>query len=331
MKKTNALTLMAGLLVLLPLALLQTGCPAKSNPSNPSNGGGNPTNTPTITVTPTVTSTPTNILSAFVTIGAGTLFNPYGVQYTGSGTGVWVADGALGTFQQWVSGGSGWTASGTAITGYGSPTTLFNVPHQVSIDTSDYYYVADENNHQVAVFNVSGTFLTAFGKTELGSDGVAGVAVDNTNSKVYISDGADSRIISYTLGSGPTYTSPATLSNSGSAALDGAFGLFVDGGSQLYVADYFHSRVARFGSNGSFASAYTAPALSGPNGVYVDSSYNLYVTDSTNSIVVKFNSSGSFVGQFGAGILNHPAEITSDGSGNFYVADSGNARVVGFH
>jgi streptogramin lyase len=201
----------------------------------------------------------------------------------------------------------------------------------VAIDTSDDYYVVDTNNHQVAVFNVSGTFLTAFGKTELGTDTVTGVAVDNTNSKVYISDPTSNRIISYTLGAGPTYTSPVTLGDSGNAALSACSMLFVDGGSQLYVADYFHARVARFGSNGSFVQAYTAPDLSGPYGVYVDPSYNLYVTDNTNSIVVKFNSSGTFVGQFGAGILNHPAGITSDGSGNFFVADSGDSRVVGFH
>jgi DNA-binding beta-propeller fold protein YncE len=92
------------------------------------------------------------------------------------------------------------------------------------------------------------------------------------------------------------------------------FGIAVDGGGNIYVADAFNNRVQVFDSGGAFQSTFGSfgsgnGQFNSPIGIAVDSGGNIYVADSDNNRVQVFNSSGVFVstpepsGIIGLGIL----------------------------
>jgi DNA-binding beta-propeller fold protein YncE len=296
------------------------------------------TMTRTLTRTATVTSTitPTNSLTAFTTIGGFTDFGiPVGIKfYNGN---LWVAESYDDNLQEWTTAG---VQVRPPITSYGSPVTNFGLPWGVGIDpATGNVYVGDIDNNQIAVFDSSGTFLTAFGKTELGTgyDGHLGVAVNSTGTTVctmkQASSGTDA-INVFSIGgtpSSPVYTYQFKFS----AVVD--FGnptnICLDSSNNIYVADYAGRRVVEFNSAGVSIQTFTTsvPDTFYPIDMTVDGSGNVYVAEDYYSLIIIFNSSGQVTGQFGGGISGFPNGITTDMAGNFYVTYSNTGPIIGFH
>jgi trimeric autotransporter adhesin len=141
-----------------------------------------------------------------------------------------------------------------------------------------------------------------------------------------------------------------------SAELNGPYGLVIDSGGNLYIADPANNRIRKvafgtgiistFAGNGTAGySGDNGPATSAelqvPVGVVVDGKGDLYIADEGNSVIRKVNASGTIttvagnntVGYSGdnglatSASLYAPSGVTVDSSGNLYIADAGNNRV----
>ena len=289
-------------------------------------------------------------------------------------------------------------------------------PNGVTADASD-VYIADTGNSRVLKYNtplITGTtanvVLGQFDFTHSAENLVDAsgfyqpfsVAVDTTTvpNRLYVSDTNNNRVLGYkdvaTFVSGgpadlvvgqPDFISGACNNNGPVSAsnLCLPYGVAVDAGGNLYVADNNNSRVLEystpfagcesfpcvggpanlvFGQNNSFTSSscsnggVSATSLCNPFGVAVDSGGNLYVADSGNVRVLEYNTpltvtatpgSGDTTadlvfgqgGSFSSNTSNNggvsknslagPNGIAVDTSGNLYVADPGNCRVLEYN
>ncbi|MGA2544760.1 MAG: hypothetical protein ABSG78_24690, partial [Verrucomicrobiota bacterium] len=171
-----------------------------------------------------------------------------------------------------------------------------------------------------------------------------GVAVDG-GGNVFFSDGYRDVIWKYSPGSGGGLTAFAGLYNAagtndgiGSAALfNGPYGLVMDAGSNLYVADSGNDTIRMItpagvvstiaglpGSAGFENNPGPTASFNGPNGLAMDSHTNLYVADYYNGAIRKVTNgpSGWQVTTVATGFY-HCSGVAVDASGNVYVADSG--------
>ena len=195
-----------------------------------------------------------------------------------------------------------------------------------------------------------------------------GLAVD-TSGNLYVSDQQNSRVLFYPAGSttatriyGQSGDYTSNVANSGGLSantLSGPYGIALDSGGGLYVADYGNNRVLFYpsgsttasrvyGQGGSFTSnaanngGISASSLHQPTAVTLDSSGNLYVVDQYNNRVLFYPSGtttatkvygqgGSFsTVNTGSGVngLNFPVAAALDSSGDLYVSDGNNNRVL---
>ena len=198
-----------------------------------------------------------------------------------------------------------------------------------------------------------------------------GVALDSSGN-LYVADTYNSRVLFYPSGSttatrvygqGGSFTS--NTQNNGGISANSLYyprGVALDGGGNLYVADYANNRVLFYpsgsttatrvyGQLGSFTSdtpndfGISANSLYNPWAVALDSSGNLYVADYDNNRVLLYPSGsttatqvygqgGSFTsntannGGVSANSLFEPTGVALDSSGNLYVADRDNNRVL---
>ncbi|MGA8792471.1 hypothetical protein [Candidatus Binatus sp.] len=240
-------------------------------------------------------------------------------------------------------------------TGGGNPTDddLCN-PYGVAVDAAGNLYVADANNNRVLKYTtpfagcgsfpcVGGSANMVFGQGGSFNSNTAnnggepsannlnspwGVAVDG-NGNLYVADTVNNRVLEYNapltnaatanlvFGQGGIFTS--NTGNNGGASANSLYlpvGVAVDASGDLYVADYFNSRILEyntpltvtatpgsgdttadlvFGQGGSFTShtpnygGLSASSLNYPFGVAVGASGDLYVADYLNSRVLEYN------------------------------------------
>jgi large repetitive protein len=108
-------------------------------------------------------------------------------------------------------------------------------------------------------------------------------------------------------------------------------GVAVDGGGNVYVADYGNGAVKEMpaGCTSSSCATTVDGGFTNPLGVAVDGEGNVYVGDGHSSAVKEMPAgctSSSCVTTLGGGFSN-PIGVAVDGSGNVYVADSLNSAV----
>ncbi len=193
---------------------------------------------------------------------------------------------------------------------------LFN-PYDVAVDASGNLIIADTDNSRVRKVTVAtGTITTVAGNGAYGFSGDAGAA---TSASLYL---------------------PA--------------GVALDGSGNLFIADYFNSRIRKvtagtgiittvagngtYGFNGGGTA--TTRSLNFPAGVAVDSLGNLFIADTyshrirkvtgTNLTTIVGNGTGDFAGDGGTANFAHvnlPTGVAVDGSGNLFIADFGNNRI----
>jgi trimeric autotransporter adhesin len=270
------------------------------------------------------------------------------------------------------------TIAGTGTPGFsgdGGPATSaqLNLPYGVAIDGSGNILISDLNNGRIRQVNTSGIISTVAGSATRGFAGDGGpatsaqmvspfrVAVDE-GGNLLIADGSNQRVRKVTTaGIITTVAGNGTAGFSGdggiatSAQLNTPYGVSLDAGGNLFVADLNNNRVRTVNAAGvitTLAGTGTAgnggdsgPAaraqLRSPSDVLVDPSGNVFIADSTNFKIRKITPAGGistvagsgtsgFSGDNGAAIaaqFNRPMGLAMDAAGSLYIADLNNQRI----
>ena len=211
------------------------------------------------------------------------------------------------------------------FSGDGGPAAaaLLRNPHGVAVDGAGNLFIADTYNHRIRKVDTSGTITTIAGS---GSTGLArggfngdggpataarlygptGVAVDGAGN-LYIADRDNNRIrkvdtsdiITTIAGNGPS-GDHGSYGGDGGPAFDAQlylpYGVAVDGGGNLFIADTANDRIRKVDSTGTITtiagtgeygfSGDGGPAaeaqLRRPSGVAVDGGGNLFIADTNN-------------------------------------------------
>ena len=197
----------------------------------------------------------------------------------------------------------------------------FNSPYSVAVDSSNYVYVADYNNHIIRKITLAGVVTTWAGLAgNPGStDGTGSIArfnypnfmaVDNLGN-LYVSDNAN-HTIRHVTSDGNVNTFAGLAGNSGSTDGSGSAarfyypgGLAVDGTGNIYVADTFNNTIRKISSSGVVTTLAGTAGQSGsadgagsvarfqrPQGCAVDSQNNVYVADYWNHTIRKISPAG---------------------------------------
>jgi uncharacterized protein (TIGR03437 family) len=139
-------------------------------------------------------------------------------------------------------------------------------------------------------------------------------------------------------------------------------GLAVDSAGNVYIADYFDSRIRKVDTSGNITTVAgdstsaglgafsgdggpaTSAGLNSPTGVALDSAGNLYIADSGNQRVRRVDTTGKITTIAGIGFvtgsdsgdggpatkaeLGHVYDVAVDGQGNVYIADPEHVRQI---
>jgi sugar lactone lactonase YvrE len=302
---------------------------------------------------------------------------PIGVAVDAGGT-VYVADWDNSRIRAISPAGIISTVAGTGTRGAGGdggPATSAQLylPGGVAVAADGTLYVGDQQNHRVRAISPAGIMSTLAGTGTPGFSGdggpataaqlnlPTGVAVD-AGGTVYVADQSNHRVraISPT-GSIRTVAGTGTAGYGGdggpaaSAQLSSPYGVAVDAGGTLYVADRGNyciraispagiiSTVAGTGTPGFSGDGgpATSAQLNQPTGVAVDAGGTLYVGDRGNQRVRAISPAGIIRTVAGTGTagyggdggpatsaqLRTPIGLAVDAGGTVYVADQSNNRV----
>ena len=250
--------------------------------------------------------------------------------------------------------------------GQGSAATQLNAPQAICFDRSGNLYIADAANNRIQKFPFGSDSMTN-GITVAGGNQYGGHAANQLNSPqsvfvdssgyIYVSDCNNHRVQKFPPNSnsgtnGVTIAGRASGYGNAPNQFTHPYGIYVDKGGNLYVADADNHRVQKFhpGSdsttNGITVAGGNGPGsaanqLYSPLEVSIDMSGNLYVVDELNSRIQKFPPGSdsatngiTVAGGNGAGDLpnqlNAPSGLYIDTLGNIYVDDMGNSRIQKF-
>lgn len=241
-------------------------------------------------------------------LGGAARFNgPTGVAVDSAGN-VYVADAGNSTIRKITAGGSVTTFAGVAgvagsADGVGG-SARFNAPQGIAVDSVGNVYVADTNNSTVRKITAGGVVTTLAGVTgQVGTaDGPGGsarfngpyaVAVDSAGN-VCVSDFFNSTIRKITAG-GAVTTLAGTAGVAGDADGTGtaarfnqAYGLAVDSGGNVFVADTYNRAVRKITAGGTVTTVNgTLARFYYPQGIAVDASGYVYVADGDNQAISK--------------------------------------------
>jgi sugar lactone lactonase YvrE len=246
---------------------------------------------------------------------------PAGVTVDAAGN-LYIADSGNNRIRR-ISNGVIATVAGSGYQGYGGdngPATSAELydPRSVALDAAGSLYIADTHNNRIRKVS-NGMITTVAGNGTAGYSGdggpatnaelygPGGVALDSAGN-LYIADLGKNRIRKVDASTGMITTAAGNGSGgySGdggpatSAALAGPFGVAVDSGGNLYIADTGNSRIRMVGAStgvittvagigGYGYSGDGGPAalasMDEPEGVAVDAAGNIYVADTNNSRV----------------------------------------------
>ncbi len=305
------------------------------------------------------------------------LDRPGGIAFDKSGN-LYIADSGNNVVREVLPDGTISTFAGINEAGYAGDGALANAanltnPEDVAIDSSGNVYIADTGNAVIREVTASdgniGTFAGTDTEGHTGDGGKAylaavdepqGIAVDSSGN-LYISEFGDNQIRKVTSDVITTIagTNVFGFAGDGGAAtkaeLANPWGIAVDSGGNVYVADLWNYRIRKISSSGTISTvagngifsysgdggAAAKSELDGPQGVATDAAGNLYIADTQNNVVRKVASNGVITtfagtgvagssgdgGQAAAAQLSKPQSVAVDSTGNVYIADTQNNRV----
>ncbi len=216
----------------------------------------------------------------------------------------------------------------------GSTENPLSLPSDVAV-SDQRVYVVDGGNDRVAVFDLFGKFLFAFGGSGAKKgrmNGPVGIGIgqgQGQNNNVYIADTGNQRVQVFTAKG--KYLANIPIKSAGKpvrpvdVAVDAAAG-------EIYVTGNNNHKVMVFAENGKLKREWGGNGLNAgqfryPATLTLMPDGRLAVVDVLNTRVQIFHSSGSFsteVGEWGVlpGQLFRPKGIAVDAKGRFYISDS---------
>ena len=174
----------------------------------------------------------------------------------------------------------------------------FRLPTALATDSQERVYIADENNHRISIFDISGKFLGGWGdhgSSDGQMDGPSGIAFD-ADDNLYVVDQNNNRVQKFT--SEGRLLARFGEAGDGDGQLNLPWGIALDAQGDVYVADWRNDRIQKFTADGRFLASFGGPGdgdgeFNRPSNVAVDSRGNVYVTDWGNERVQVLDPDGS--------------------------------------
>jgi sugar lactone lactonase YvrE len=305
--------------------------------------------------------------------GSAARFNqPESVAVDTSGN-VYVTDTANHTIRKITPAGLVTTLAGlpgTSGTNNGTGTAArFTRPNGVAVDGSNNVYVGDSYNQTIRKITPAGAVTTFAGLAGVvGTKNGTGtgarfnypsrLAVDSRGN-LYVADTQNSAIRKITPAgvvttlAGSAGTSGTNNGTGGNARFNLPFGVALDAGANVYVADTGNHTIRKItpagvvttfaglaGTAGSTNATGTAARFNTPAGITMDGNSNLYVGDTYNHLLRKITTAGvvttlagsasapgSANGTGSTARFDFPAGVSIDRSGNLFLADVGNHTI----
>lgn len=202
-------------------------------------------------------------------------------------------------------------------------------PVQIIRDANEIFYVSDEGNHTISMWDCDGDSKGKWGE-EGSEDGQlnrpSGIVFDNDGNLV-VADTMNHRIQTFTP-DGKFIKKFGTFGSS-EGQLNMPWGVAVDDEGTIIVSDWRNDRIQRFTANGEYIDSFGNRASEGfeegllnrPAGVTVDHHGDIYVADRGNHRIVQYDKNGRYVDRFiGDSVLSK--------SGRTYVMSNAKALTV---
>lgn len=223
--------------------------------------------------------------------------------------------------------------SGLANRGGAVAANTLNSPRSIFVDAAGRLWVADSANHRVlrfdnasskasgsnadAVLGQAGFVTAATAATQSGMDSPVGVTTD-ASGNLFVTDRTNNRILIFYNAAGKGNGANAdrvlgqatfltSLSGTSATALNGPWGVSVDGGGRLWVGDANNNRVLRFDNVATIGNGAAASAVLGQG-------------DFVSSAVLPV----------GPNALNSPYYVAAAPDGTLWVGDYSFERYLGY-
>jgi len=151
-----------------------------------------------------------------------------------------------------------------------------------------------------------------------------GLALNNAGTTLYVADQGNFRVAAFPVGSGTAQDFTCVDAVKNPSGLSYPFGVGVDAGGNIYVADFTGNKVVEINPAGTVLAVYTS-GLNQPTDVAVDNAGNMYILDLTQITKLGVGFMGTAT-QFGSGTINMATGITAQGV-TIFVANKQNNRV----
>ena len=260
------------------------------------------------------------------------------------------------------------TVAGNGTNGYsgdGGMATNANlsVPQSVTTDSLGNLFVADSGNNRIRQIGTNGVIATVAGRilndgdfaTNATLNVVYGTAFDLVGN-LYIADSGDNRIrkvdtngIITTVAGNGIYDYSGDGGAATNASLKHPFGVALDNGGNLFIADYNNYRIRKVDANGIISTVAgtgssgfsgdggmaTNAKISSVFGLAVDAAGNCFIADWSNNRIRKVDTNGiistvagtgsfGFSGDGGAATnaaIQLPESVAFDSAGNLFIAN----------
>ncbi|CAF1136135.1 unnamed protein product [Rotaria sordida] len=149
------------------------------------------------------------------------------------------------------------------------------------------------------------------------------MAVDMSNSQIYLADLVNNRIMLW-----PFFSSTSSLI----IPLNGLVGVTTDASGNVYATSNTANTVTRYPQGSTSGTVMVSSGLAYPWNLRFDTYGNLYVADDSAGTIVMFCAgfTAGSVGTIVASGLNQPLDVAFDSDMNLYVCEYGNNRIVKF-
>ncbi len=207
-------------------------------------------------------------------------------------------DMALGASYLYISNGESdhiqiWSLANGYIGKFGKTGTAngeFNFPRGITVSGSS-LWVVDTNNDRVQRLTISGSslsFTSKFGTSGTGTgDFSYPSAIAYGGGFLYVTDLQRHRVLRFNTSG--VFQNEWGGYGSSTSQLNQPYGIAVDGGGNVLVAETGNDRISKFTSTGTFISSF---ATSNPLNVEVDPAGNIWVTSSADDAVRVYSSGG---------------------------------------
>lgn len=242
----------------------------------------------------------------------------------------------------------------------------FWYPHGICTDAQNNIYVADMGNQRIRKITPAGQVSTFAGISPEGYvDGNAGSArffgpedvCSDAQGNIYVADANNYKVRKITQAGQVSTVAGSTYGYVDGTGMAAQFytprGLFCDASGNLFVADYFNTKIRKItpagvvttvagSTQGHVDGTGISAKFDGPKGMWGDPQGNIYVSDDRNNTIRRITPAGvvsTFTGNHqvisggdqdgapGVALFRTPSDICGDAQGNLYIADFNNHRI----